>query len=366
MHFSMKIAFHAPLKSPNHPVPSGDRLMARLLIAALSNRGHEVEIASEFRSFSADPAALSRLQNEAGTEINRIDAHWRKVGRPDLWFCYHPYYKSPDLIGPALCMAHGVAYATAEASYSERRNDQGWRDHQALLCAALRLAAVNIGFTRRDLDGIGQSVTDARLEHLPPFIDTAAFSGLVPAPEPFRLVTVAMMRSGDKLGSYTALAAALERLGDLPWTLSIVGDGPARGEVEKLFAGFRSDRILWHGQLTADKIAGVLATSALYLWPGHGEAYGLAYLEAQAAGLPVVAERVAGVPEVVVHGRTGILTTPGDAAAYSDAIRHLLLSSVERDMMAEAARPFVLGERSLDGASLRLDTILKTHLEHLQ
>ncbi|WP_132278771.1 glycosyltransferase family 4 protein [Neorhizobium sp. JUb45] len=362
----MKIAFHAPLKSPNHPVPSGDRLMARLLIAALRKSGHEVEIASEFRSFSADPAALPRLQKEAGLEIDRIDAAWREVGRPDLWFCYHPYYKSPDLIGPALCKAHGVAYATAEASYSERRNGQGWRDHQALLGAALRLAAVNIGFTRRDLDGISQSVTDARLEHLPPFIDTAAFSSLLPSPEPFRLVTVAMMRAGDKLNSYTALAAALKNLADLPWTLSIVGDGPARSEVEALFAGFRSDRIVWHGQLATDEIAGVLAAGALYLWPGHGEAYGLAYLEAQAAGLPVVAERIAGVPEVVIHGRTGILTAPGDVAAYSAAIRHLLLDNVDRNTMAKAARHFVLDERSLNGASSRLDTILKTHLEHLR
>ena len=40
----MRIAFYAPLKSPNHPVPSGDRLMARLLIAALQRAGHDVEI----------------------------------------------------------------------------------------------------------------------------------------------------------------------------------------------------------------------------------------------------------------------------------------------------------------------------------
>jgi glycosyltransferase involved in cell wall biosynthesis len=362
----MKIAFHAPLKSPDHPVPSGDRLMARLLIEALRRSGHEVEIASEFRTFSAKPDALSRLQREAEAEIGRIDADWRKRGRPDLWFCYHPYYKSPDLLGPALCGLHDVAYVTAEASYSQRRNGQGWQTHQDLLARALELAAVNIGFTRRDLEGIRHSVPDAPLAHLPPFIDTTAFASLVPAPDPWRLVTVAMMRPGDKLSSYAALAAALAPLDELPWTLSIVGDGPARAEVETLFAGFGPDRILWHGQLPADEVAGVLARSSIYVWPGHGEAYGLAYLESQAAGLPVVAECVAGVPEVVADGHSGVLTAPGDRAAYTATIRRLLVSVDEREAMADTARRFVLEERSLDGAAHRLDSILKNHLEFLR
>jgi len=362
----MKIAFHAPLKSPNHPVPSGDRLMARLLIEALRRCGHEVGIASEFRSFSSSPDALARLQQEADAEIERIDSGWRKHGAPDLWFCYHPYYKSPDLIGPSLCKVHGVAYVTAEASYSQRRNAQGWQDHQALLAEALQVAAVNICFTRRDLDGIRQWVNNVRLEHLPPFIDTAAFSDLMPEPKLSRLVTVAMMRPGDKLSSYAALSAALEKLTDLPWTLSIVGDGPMRAEVEALFAGFGADRVLWHGQLAADEVAGILAQSALYVWPGHGEAYGLAYLEAQAAGLPVVAERIAGVPEVVVDQLTGLLTAPGDVAAYSAAIRRLMLDDGTRNVMAQSARQFVLQERSMDGAAQRLETIFKTHLEFMR
>ncbi|MGG2478788.1 glycosyltransferase family 4 protein, partial [Rhizobium sp. BR5] len=47
----MKIAFYSPLKSPNHPVPSGDRLMARLLMKAMTMGGHDVFVASELRSF---------------------------------------------------------------------------------------------------------------------------------------------------------------------------------------------------------------------------------------------------------------------------------------------------------------------------
>ena len=87
-----------------------------------------------------------------------------------------------------------------------------------------------------------------------------------------------------------------------------------RGEVEALFAGLPAGRVRWLGQVDAAGVAGLLARGAVYVWPGCGEAYGLAYLEAQAAGLPVVAFRTAGVPEVVADGETGVLVADGDDA----------------------------------------------------
>jgi glycosyltransferase involved in cell wall biosynthesis len=141
-----------------------------------------------------------------------------------------------------------------------------------------------------------------------------------------------------------------------------VGDGACRAEVETLFAGFSPERIRWHGELEPSEIAELFAQSALYVWPGCGEAYGLAYLEAQAAGLPVVAQAIAGVPEVVVNDRTGILTPPGYVVAYAQAIRSALANAKIRDDMAFAARQFVRDERSLEVASERLDEILKNHV----
>ena len=96
----MRIAFYAPLKSPNHPVPSGDRLMARLLIAALQRAGHAVEIASELRSYSASSAlgAHDEVRNGRGSRDRPpLRRMWSGGRAPDLWFCYHPYYKAPDL-----------------------------------------------------------------------------------------------------------------------------------------------------------------------------------------------------------------------------------------------------------------------------
>jgi glycosyltransferase involved in cell wall biosynthesis len=141
-----------------------------------------------------------------------------------------------------------------------------------------------------------------------------------------------------------------------------VGDGPARADVMALFADFAGDRIEWLGQKEPTDVAKILARGALYVWPGCGEAYGLAYLEAQAAGLPVVAWATAGVPEVVENGVSGLLTTPGDHAAYAAAIRYLLDKEQERRRMADDARSRVRNDHSLSAATRTLDAILRRHI----
>lgn len=364
----MRIAFYAPMKSPNHPVPSGDRQMARLLIRALERAGHEVTVASELRSFSAKPLAghYTAVEAEAGLEIDRLSSLWTSEGKPDLWLSYHPYYKAPDLIGPKVAAAFSVPYVTAEASYSTRRNVGPWTAAQTSVAETVKGAALNLCFTRRDRDGLAEVAPDARLAMLPPFIDVSEFSEREPAfskprlAGPPGLIAVAMMRPGDKLDSYGMLARALGRLSDLPWGLSIVGDGPRRAEVEAAFSGLPAERIAWLGKREPGEIPGLLARSDIYVWPGCGEAYGLAYLEAQAAGLPVVAQETAGVPEVVLGGQTGFLTPPDDVDAFAAAIARLLAGEGERRAMGEAARRFVTEQRSLEATTARLDALIST------
>lgn len=339
-------------------------MMARLLVRALEHAGHHVEIVSELRSFSASPDKMVRdpISAVAQTEIERLRTLWQMGGKPDLWFCYHPYYKAPDLIGPSLSAALDIPYVTAEASYSRRRDDTGWAGLQSLVIDAIRQAAVNVSFTQRDELGIAERVPEARLARLQPFIDASAFEKKSSTDVPHRLVTVAMMRPGDKLESYRMLAQALALLGDRPWELTIIGDGPERDVVHILFAEF-GDRIRWLGEKTANEIVEILYQGGTYVWPGVGEAYGIAYLEAQAAGLPVVAQSVAGVPEVVKNGLTGLLTPAGDVRAFADGIARMCGDDEERTAMGQAARRFVLEERSLEIASKRLDQLLLEHME---
>lgn len=356
----MNIAFYSPIKPPDHPVPSGDRLMARTLIRALELGGAEVSVVSAFRSFSKAPPddGMAELKRAAAAEIDRIAAGWQRGGMPALFIAYHPYYKAPDLIGPDLARRFSIPYVTVEASYSRRRDKGGWREMQAFTGNAVRAAAINISMTERDRDGLLANFPEARTAILPPFLDAGVFLAHAPEPQPGRLVTVAMMRAGDKLDSYRMLAAALSMLDDLDWSLAIVGDGPARPEVEMMFARFGPGRIVWHGQREQGEIAALLSASNIYLWPGCGEAYGLAYLEAGAAGLPVVAQNTAGVPSVVIDGQTGLLTPAGEISGYAAAVRRLLVDNGERRRLAGGARNFVEGERSIAAGSRRLMSII--------
>ena len=230
---------------------------------------------------------------------------------------------------------------------------------QAFVHNAVEAAAVNISMTERDREGLLTNFPAVQTAILPPFLDSSPFFARDPVPERGRLAVVAMMRAGDKLDSYRMLAAALRDIREAAWSLSIIGDGPARPEVESLFAGFEPEKIVWHGQMEQGEIADHLSKSAIYVWPGCGEAYGLAYLEAQAAGLPVVAQRTGGVPSVVIDGRTGILTPEGDVAAYAAAIHRLLSDDNERVRLAASARDFVGNERSLEAGSERLMSIIR-------
>ncbi len=362
----MKILFYSPLKSPNHAVPSGDRLMARLIIRTLVLLGHDVTVASEMRTFmrSPEPAdALDAYQAAASLEIQRILTEYSGPRKPDMWFTYHPYYKAPDLLGPELSRLLGIPLVIAEASYSRRRNIGAWKTSQHLLLEGLEAAAVTLCFTRRDMDGLRAASPHVQLERLAPFIDGAAYRKRAPSPQPMRLVTVAMMRPGDKLSSYKALAESLEMITDLPWTLSVAGDGECRDEVMQAFAPLGPKRVEWLGALPEEEVARLLSRGSIFVWPGHGEAYGLAYLEAQAAGLPVVAEATAGVPEVVEQGRTGILTPADDRQAFAAAIRRLLTDDGLRTVLARQAHSFALEERSLAGAAARLRQILARYVE---
>ena len=95
------------------------------------------------------------------------------------------------------------------------------------------------------------------------------------------MLTVGMMRHGDKLASYQILSEALAHLtGD--WHLNIAGDGPARRQVEALMAPF-GQRVRFLGLLDRKELQRVYQQSSLLAWPGVNEAYGMIYLEAQAA-----------------------------------------------------------------------------------
>ncbi len=365
---SRPVAFYAPLKSPNHPLPSGDRTMARLLMKALDRAGYSPSLASEMRTLdkTGDRQRQEDLRQQSLKEAARLVAHYRappEEMRPCLWFTYHVYYKAPDWIGPRVAEALGIPYAIAEGSRAAKRAKGPWAlGHEGAEAALDRADAIFV-MTAHDRGALEKARPPYQaLIDLPPFLDVREWpvSGTRPSQgiEP-RLLTVAMMREGDKLASYRILAAALERLRHLPWTLDIVGDGETREEIARLFSSM-AQRVRFHGQIESRADLTALYEAAdLFVWPAVNEAYGMVLLETQALGCAVLAGAYGGVASVVRDGETGLLTPPGDVTAFADALSDLLQDRERLQGLGANAFRFVSQERDLDHAALRLRNALE-------
>ena len=373
----MRIAFYAPLKPPDHPVPSGDRRMARLLLQALEQAGHETMQAARLRSrdSAGDPRRQERLRALGRRLAQRFVARARRdpARRPDLWLTYHLYYKAPDWIGPAVAEALGIPYVVAEASLAGKRSGGAWDLSHRATAAALGRADRVIGLNSADREGVLPALASPeRWIALKPFLDRAPFTRAVAARETARadlarahgldparpwLVAAAMMRADVKLESYRLLGDALARARDREFHLLIAGDGPARAEVESAMAPL-GRRVRFLGALAEEQVPGLLAASDLYVWPALGEAYGLAILEAQAAGLPVLAGQVGGVGDIVAEGVTGVLTPEGDLEAFAIAARELLDDPARCRALGAAALRKVAAEHDLAASARRLDRVL--------
>jgi glycosyltransferase involved in cell wall biosynthesis len=377
----MRLAFYAPMKPPGHPAPSGDRRMARLLVRALEEAGHEVELASEFRSRepAGDLARQSAIADEAGREAARLIAAYAALppaDRPKAWFTYHAYYKAPDWIGPRVAAALSIPYLLAEASLAPKRAEGPWAiGHEATLAAigaADRLFVINPADSACLLQVVGDP---ARLVDLPAFLDTGPYRQAatgravhrrqlgerhaIAAGSPW-LLAVAMMRPGDKLASYRIMGQSLMLLRDRAWRLLVIGDGPAASDVRTALAPLGAERVSYLGQIPEAELPAYYAAADLFFWPAVNEAYGMALLEAQAAGLPVVAGATGGVPAIVDDGITGILAPPGDPEAFAEALAALIDQPARRAAMSAAALDRTMRRHHIASASGVLGQILQS------
>lgn len=353
-----RIAFYAPLKPPDHPEPSGDRTYGRLFLAALEQAGYDPFLASHYISYQRRPSEELFAERRAGglAERDRLIAWWEGDGRaerPDMWFTYHPYCKSPDWLGLDIAERFGIPYVTAEACRTRQNTDADWASGRAAVAEALQQAEVHICMTRSGSGYLETILNDkSRISYTVPFMDIETVGTADEVPAYFTngyptMLTIGMMRPGKKTDCYLALAESLKTIMDTPWNLIAVGDGRDRQLIEEAFSFVPQDRIRFTGKLDTGGMLAAMAQSDLFVWPGILEPIGLVYLEAQYAGLPVAAQDSMGVSSVVQHNRTGILTPEGDAADYGAAIKRLLSDEALRREFGTNATRFVAEERSM-------------------
>ena len=365
----MQIAFYAPMKSPNHPNPSGDRSFARLIVRALKKSGHEVTLASHFRSYDRYGHQWLEIAEKAKYARERAICKLTKTP-PDVWFTYHLYHKAPDLIGPALSDYFGIPYVVADASYAAKQTSGPWGPGFAEAKSAILRANKLICFDPLDGAGLRHNLMCGhKLLMMAPFVRQRKITPpmrerarrrlstalKLPVHIPW-VVTVAMMREDIKAESYKLLAQCALKLRDQKWALLIAGDGTVRDKVEGWFEGF--DNIRFLGTLFGSSLSELYAAGDFTAWPALKEGCSMALLEAAASGLPVLASKRPGLEQFIKNGVNGYLCQEGELTDFEYYFR-LLLNDPHRCKKLGAESTHLLSKHhNLDTAATKLNWVL--------
>jgi glycosyltransferase involved in cell wall biosynthesis len=199
------------------------------------------------------------------------------------------------------------------------------------------LARPTIVYTSRaDLEHDGRRLLSRRV--VPLGIDVERFVSATPTLEHDGPLIGNVARLAPQKGQDTILEAAQAVLTRHPDARVVfAGDGELRGELERRAHALGiADHVDFLGH-RAD-VPGILASLDAFVFPSHFEGLCLAVIEAQAAGVPVVASPVGGIRETVVPGETGYLCRPGDAASLTTAVCRILEAPNEARTLADEAR----------------------------
>lgn len=196
----------------------------------------------------------------------------------------------------------------------------------------------------------------------PPVRDRACLRAVLPDLDPAEAVLfhTSNFRPVKRIGDVVAIFAEIARR--RPCRLVLVGDGPERSPAERRIRALGlGDRVAFLGK--QDRFAALLGQADVFLLPSETESFGLAALEALSCGVPVVASRVGGLPEVVDHGETGYLAPVGDVAAMVEHVLALVGDAARWRAFSRRARERVLERFRLEPAVDRYEALYRRLLE---
>ncbi|WP_323781291.1 glycosyltransferase family 4 protein [Thalassovita sp.] len=160
---------------------------------------------------------------------------------------------------------------------------------------------------------------------------------------------------------FEAMIGVLEQYPDLH--LTVIGDGPERAalEAEANRAGLAS-QVDFIGYKSQSEVAAMLQQVDALVLPSFAEGVPVVLMEAMAAGLPVVTTQIAGIPELVEQGQSGILVPPGDAPALQRAISQTLSNPGKADEMGQRGRAKVMTDFNITTEATWLGTLIRSYL----
>jgi 2-deoxystreptamine N-acetyl-D-glucosaminyltransferase/2-deoxystreptamine glucosyltransferase len=274
----------------------------------------------------AAPLALSRSQ------VDVVHAHCGEdIAILPLARLAARRHRCPLVITVHSGVRHNVRITSARTAWL--RLAGGLAEHRALGAADMVIALTETAAERLVREGI----PDGRIRVIPPGYDPGLFALDAPDPVPDlgrpRVGYVGRIAPQKDVGT---LISAFGRINE-PASLLIVGDGPGRAAAEQQ-AQAVAGPVRFTGFVPHVQIAAVLRTIDVLVLATRYEELPSVLIEGMAAGLPVIASQVGGIPNLIDQGVNGILVPPGDAAALAAAITRVLAEPGTAARLAESAR----------------------------
>jgi glycogen(starch) synthase len=289
---------------------------------------------ARFRQLWALCALPSVLRRPAGAPVDVVHAHQGEdLAVLPLGLLAARRHRCPLVVTVHCCVGHtlrgGALRARVLRTVGGRIERHILRRADAVVVLTDKTRAVLVA------DGISEE----RLATIPSGFDPALFSAtaddVLPGVDRPRIGYVgrlAPQKRADLL--VTAFGGMRE-----PASLVLVGDGPDADRTRRLAAESpAAGRITQRGFVEHTAVPAVLASLDVLVLPSAYEEMGSVLVEAMAAGLPVVASAVGGIPEVVRDGETGLLVPPGDVAALTASLDRLAADPQLRERLAAGAR----------------------------
>lgn len=223
---------------------------------------------------------------------------------------------------------HGWAF---EASSGAKATLYRWADR---LVSPLTTVTICVAESERAAGLAARTCRAATTVVIPNAADIAEATPVCADSNRVRLVSVGRLQSPK---DFVTLVRALARLDGRTFSAVIVGDGPHRAQVD---AEVRTLGLADVVELAGERhdVPRLLAAADVFVLASRSEGAPLSILEAMHSGLPVVASRVGGVPDLVAEGTTGLLVAPGDPAALADALRRMIDDRDLRHRLGAAGR----------------------------
>jgi colanic acid/amylovoran biosynthesis glycosyltransferase len=181
--------------------------------------------------------------------------------------------------------------------------------------------------------------------------------------KPRRLLFIGRLAAVKGLPILLDAFAALRESFDLE--LLLAGDGPDRAALQSRCDQLAiTDRVRFLGYQSPAQVQSLLREADVFVLPSFAEGVPVVLMEAMSAGVPVVATRIAGIPELVEHERTGLLVPPGDAGLLAEQVARLLNDPQLADRLSAAAKQKVAGEFNAHTEAGRLFELFLHCLNH--